>query len=216
MIKSAVSEITGLPVHYAFALDFTGFKKAIDLVGGITINVPTAFDDYKYPIPGKESVYPESDRYEHLHFNAGTQQMDGETALKYVRTRNAEGDEGTDFARSRRQQQVILAVKDKATSFETILDPTKLNNLLDLYGQYIRTDLAISDYLAFGKIALGLDKAAINNISLTTGDEGTGQLGILEHPSPAKFGGTWVLIARDNNWGALRQYIGGELTRLTK
>ncbi|MEI8232879.1 MAG: LCP family protein, partial [bacterium] len=96
LAKSAVAETLGVPVHYAVTLDFQGFVKAIDAVGGIDVEVQNTFDDYKYPIPGKETVEPESDRYEHIHFDAGLTHMDGATALKFTRSRHAEGDEGTD------------------------------------------------------------------------------------------------------------------------
>jgi LCP family protein required for cell wall assembly len=72
LAKSAVSEILGIPVHYGVTLDFQGFIKAIDAVGGIDVVVENTFDDYKYPIPGKETVEPESARYEHIHFEKGT------------------------------------------------------------------------------------------------------------------------------------------------
>ena len=109
LAKAAVSEILDQPIHYVLLIDFEGFKKAIDLLGGVEIEVDRAFDDYQYPIPGMEEAESEEARYEHLHFEAGKQLMNGERALKYVRSRYAEGEEGTDFARSRRQQRLLLA-----------------------------------------------------------------------------------------------------------
>jgi len=90
----------------------------VDLLDGVEVDVENTFDDYRYPINGKENDLcdgdPEYDcRYEDIHFDQGLQLMSGETSLKYVRSRNAEGDEGTDFARSQRQQRLLLSFKEK-------------------------------------------------------------------------------------------------------
>lgn len=212
LAKSSVEEITGLPIHYAFAIDFNGFVKAIDLVGGVDVNVERAFDDYEYPIPGKENVFPIADRYEHLHFDAGPQHMDGELALKFVRSRHAQGDEGTDFARSARQRKVILAFKDKVLSTETVLNPAKLTELASLYGQYIHTDIADADYASFIRLALAVNTDQIQSIALTTAAEiPEGGLAILQVGDPSLYQGQYVLVAKDNNWSALKQYVVNQL-----
>lgn len=214
LVKAAVEEMTGVPIHYAFTIDFTGFKQAVDLLGGIDVNVEHSFDDYKYPIPGQENAQPESDRYEHLHFDAGWQHLDGDRALKFVRSRYAEGEEGTDYARSRRQQKVMLAIRDKVISSGTFLQPEKISDILNLYGQYIHTDLIFDNYVAFAKLALLVNRDNLNSIPLTTGDPDKNILGVLENPSPSAYQGQWVLIARDRNWEALRQYIANELNNI--
>lgn len=213
LTKSAVSEITGVPIHYAFAINFNGFIEAIDLVGGIDVNVERTFDDYKYPVPGKENVFPEEDRYQHLHFDAGPEHMDGETALRFVRSRYAEGEEGTDFARSRRQQLVLLAFKDKVVSTQTLLNPKRISELFTVYQNNIDTDIKDTEYGAFAKIALTVDRNKFKNIVLSAEEE-EGQIAILENPkNRTPYQGQYVLIARDNNWNALKQYIQNELEK---
>lgn len=211
LAKAAVEEVLGLPVHYSVALDFNGFKEAIDLVGGIDVQVDRTFDDYKYPIPGMEDAQPEALRYEHLHFDAGLQHMDGATALKFVRSRMAEGDEGTDFARSARQQKVIMAFKNKLLSTETILNPTRLTELVNLYGQYIHTDIADADYGAFARLGLEIKPEQIQSVALTTDDEETGLVGILEVGNKRLYQGQYVLVPKDNNWAALKQFVLNQL-----
>lgn len=214
LAKSAVSELTGLPIHYGFAINFDGFKEAIDLVGGIKVNIKQGFDDYRYPIPGMENAYPEELRYEHLRFNAGLANLNGDLALKYVRSRHALGEEGVDFARNQRQQQVILAFKDKLISSETLLNLPKINELLGLYHVYIDTDILDTEYASFAKIALNLDNHSIHTINLTTGDPDSGEIGILEAPQDKHlYQNHWVLIARDNNWNALKLYIQNRLSQ---
>lgn len=205
LAKSAVSEVTDLPIHYGFSINFAGFKHAIDLVGGIDVYVDATFDDFKYPIAGMENALPETDRYEHLHFDAGLQHMDGERALKFVRTRNADGDEGTDFARNARQQKVILALKDKIIQEKIFLDQAKVSQLADIFHQYIITDIDSDIYGALAKIFLQGTGSSIKSINLET---------VLTNPKNyAPYQGQYVLIARDNNWGALHQFILNELAK---
>lgn len=214
LAKSAVAEITDLPIHYGFAINFDGFKEAIDLVGGVDVDIKRTFDDYRYPIPGMENAYPEELRYEHLHFDAGLAHLDGELALKYVRSRHAQGEEGTDFARSQRQQQVLIAFKDKLISSKTLLDLPKINQLLGLYQVYIDTDILDTEYASFAKIALNLKSDKIHSISLATDDSKTGEIGILEVPQDKQpYQNQWVLIAKDNNWNALKLYIQNQLNQ---
>lgn len=54
-VKSQIAQVLGIPIHYAFRLDFSGFVKAVDTIGGIDVIVDNSFDDYKYPIEGKEN-----------------------------------------------------------------------------------------------------------------------------------------------------------------
>ncbi len=154
LAKAAVSEILDQPVHYAILIDFDGFKKAVDLLGGVEIEVERTLDDYKYPIQGMEEAEPEELRYEHLHFDAGRQLMDGERALKYVRSRNAEGEEGTDFARSRRQQRLLLALKEKVLSTQILLNPQRIAELVNVFGEHIDTDIGQPEYGGLVKLAL--------------------------------------------------------------
>jgi hypothetical protein len=117
-------------------VDFTGFEKIIDDLGGIKVNVENTFDDYKYPILGNEDA-DWSQRWEHLHIEKGEQTMDGKLALKYVRSRHALGVEGSDFARSRRQQKVLEAVKEKVMSLNILFKPTMISKIIsDITANY--------------------------------------------------------------------------------
>src|SRR4030042_739908 len=136
LAKASVEEILGQPVHYAVVLDFSGFKEIIDILGGVEVDVETSFTDAKYPISGRENDLCNNDpeykcRYETLRFTLGRQLMDGETALKFARSRNAEGDEGTDFARQKRQQKIIKAIEEKILDNGTLFSPGKLLRLKD-------------------------------------------------------------------------------------
>lgn len=207
LAKSAVSEIIDQPVHYAIAVDFTGFTRLIDVLGGIEIDVKRSFDDVKYPIPGKENVLPESDRYEHLHFDAGRQTMSGERALKYVRSRNSEGEEGTDYARANRQQQVLLSLQDKLLSSKVLLSPNKISELTGLISRSITTDIRNGEYTGFLKIALGFDRDKLQSETIDQGDEATHRPGLLINPPVADFQGQWVLTGENNSWDKVQEHV---------
>ena len=207
LAKAAVEEIIGQPVHYAVSIDFDGFKHAIDLVGGIKINVPETFDDYKYPIPGMEDAEPEELRYEHLRFDSGSQNMSGERALKYVRSRNAKGPQGTDFARAQRQQQVLAAFKNKLLSLETILSPTKIKELVQTYTGSVRTDLGEAEYVSLAKLAIQPRRENLRYGILKEQDQETGEEGLLVNPPPAEYDGQWVLIGRGGSWDEVHSYV---------
>ena len=149
LTKSIVEEITGQTVQYGLVIDFEGFTQAIDILGGIRVDVENSFTDYKYPIVGRENDNCGGDpdfkcRYETIHFDKGMQFMDGETALKFARSRNAQGDEGTDFAREARQEKVIEAVKNKIISKDVLLSPKKLLQIKNVALTYIEEDIGPS------------------------------------------------------------------------
>jgi len=213
MVKDALYQILGQPVHYGLLIDFKGFEKAVDLLNGIEVKVDRAFDDYRYPIAGKENDNCGGDpeykcRYEHIHFDAGVQQMDGKRALKFVRSRNAEGEEGTDFARSQRQQKVISAFAKKLFSYQTLLDPGKISQLRKTFGEHIQFDKEFTAQQTTAFLSLFIKFVKNNNsirtFSLDYGNEEN--LGFLYHPE--NFGnGQWILLPRGDSWGKIQEYV---------
>lgn len=138
LLEQVVTEITGLEIQYHAMVDLQGFRDVVDAVGGITVNVENTFSDYQYPTGNTYAPI-----YETITFEEGPQEMDGDTALKYSRSRKSPDPlEGSDFARARRQQNVIVALKDKVLSTETLLNPTKPLEMLDA----IEGNVQISEY----------------------------------------------------------------------
>lgn len=219
LTKAVVGKIMGQKIDYAFRLDFNGFVRAVDQVGGITVDVERSFEDPEYPISGKETETCGFDgeefekratseaqfeafpcRYEYLKFNAGKQVMDGDTALKYVRSRHAIGPEGTDFARSKRQEKVIAAFKDKVISAGTILNPLTLVNLFDVFRDSIDTDIKKDEYDDFVKLAQKMQDVQMKNYVIDYGDDEQGRAGLLINPPITKeYNLQWVLIPRGGN-----------------
>jgi anionic cell wall polymer biosynthesis LytR-Cps2A-Psr (LCP) family protein len=201
--KKTVEEILDQKTDYGMIIDFEVFQKIIDTLGGITVDVERSFDDYKYPIPGKENDLCNGDplyrcRYEHLHFEAGKQFMDGQTALKFVRSRNAQGEEGTDFARAARQQKVILAIKDKIFSKEFLLSPEKVIQLFKLITLNIQTDIPKEKYWQLLKAG-----SKIRNIKTTTVNSNY----LINPPISKKYDNQWVLVPKSGSWSEIQEYI---------
>jgi len=227
LTKATVSKLLNQQVDYVFKIDFSGFEKAVDLIGGLDIDVANTFDDYAYPLSGKEDESCGNDeekiaslsaeiasgsaseleafpcRYEHLHFTSGKQHMDGTTALKYVRSRHAEGIEG-----SKRQEKVISAFKEKIFSVETLLNPVKVIGLVDTLKGSIETDIQTDEYDDFVRLAQKLKGASIKSTVLDTG-EGD-RLGLLTNPPiSAEYANAWVLSPRVGNgdYTEIQEYV---------
>ena len=146
LASTVVSNVFDVPIHYYVRLDFSGFDEIIDSLGGVTVNVENVIDDEFYPIPGKETATT-SERYEHFYLEQGIKFMNGETALRYVRSRKAKGVEGSDFARSKRQQKVLMAIKEKVSASNLLLNPGKISNVIKTLNRHLDTNLEIWEIL---------------------------------------------------------------------
>lgn len=159
LAKVVVEDVVGLPIHYVLLIDFSGFEDIINIAGGITVDVPKAFTDPEFPIAGKEEDLCDGDpefacRYETVTFDQGQQYMDGERALTYVRSRHAQGEEGSDFARSRRQQEVLVALTGKLKSPRTWLPPSRAIRLFTAFDRATTTDMRVGELATVGKITM--------------------------------------------------------------
>jgi len=171
LASTATEEIIGIPIHYAMVIDFSQFEDLIDYIGGVDITVPVAFVDSSYPIAGRENDECQGDqtyvcRYQTVEFSEGLQHMDGKRALMYVRSRHAEGNEGNDFSRGRRQQDVIIAIKAKILALEPWYHPDMSMRLFQSFDNATKTNLTIGQLLALGKLSIGIQSDQINKISI--------------------------------------------------
>jgi len=205
-LEKVLEDVLGMPIHYYALVDFNLFEQSVDALGGVTVNIETSFDDYMYPIEGKENA-PENERYEVLHFVAGPVQMDGKLALKYARSRHGNNNEGTDFARAKRQQKVILAIKEKALSAQTLLNPSKLKDLYDVYSKNVDTDIDFGTAQGFYLLAQRVDFSKVKSIVLDDRSSSE-QGGLLYSPTDTSlYGGAYVLIPRAGDYSQLHAYV---------
>lgn len=208
LTRQTIEEVLGEPVHYFFVWDFEGFKKAVDFLGGVDVKVENSFDDYQYPIAGKENDECDGDkeyrcRYEHLRFSAGTELMTGERALKFVRSRNAEGEEGTDLARNARQQRFLTAFKNAVLSRKVIFNPEKLMGLARIFSASVKTDLSQEEYLGFFWALKKIQSNRFENLVLAPSKE---DVGLLYHPQ-VHSSGQWVLATKSGKWDELQIFV---------
>jgi LCP family protein required for cell wall assembly len=134
--EQTITDNFGVSLQRYAIIDFNGFQKIVDAVGGVDIDVPQAIVDYEYPTPDYGT--------EVLKIPAGRIHMDGALALKYVRTRHADSDLG----RLQRQQQVMLAIRDKALSIGSI---DKVPEVLNAVGDSLATDLTLPEIVSLAK-----------------------------------------------------------------
>lgn len=188
LTKTTVADTIGLPINYYFVIDFEGFKQFIDALGGVDVNVEKAIVDYAYPDAKMTG-------YDPFKIKAGNQHLDGATALKYARSREST----SDFDRSRRQQQIIVAVKEKIVSSGTIANPKKLSDLIKIVGDHIRTDLTPAELKALAEFGQKIDTANIISRVLSNGGDG-----LLISDSSS---GTYYLKPKSGNFDAIKRMI---------
>ncbi|MDD5031655.1 MAG: LCP family protein [Patescibacteria group bacterium] len=171
-ISQALSDVLKIPVDYFVRLDFEGFVNIINELDGIDVYVENTLNDPSYPIMGKEEAEPYAARFEHLYIPAGWQKMDGELALKYVRSRHAGGGEGSDFARSRRQQKVIEAAKNKFLSKNTLFRPSIITNIIGELEEHVNTNVKIWEAIKLWNIVKDVSQENITNKVLDNSSSG--------------------------------------------
>lgn len=190
--SQVISDILNLPVHYWAKIDFSGFKKIIDKLGGINIYVEKDFVDYQYPAPNY--------KYQTIFFKKGWQKMDGETALKFARSRHGNHVEGSDFSRAHRQQKILLAVKDNVFSFYTLIHPKAITDIFKELGESFKTSLEPWEIIRLAKIGREIKKEQIFTEVLTTGLSGP----LYPEKTPD---GAYILMPKNNDFTEISQLV---------
>jgi LCP family protein required for cell wall assembly len=171
LAKKTVGEFLGYPIDYYVKVNFDGFVQAVDAIGGIDIDVPKTIHDEQYPTLDYG--------YTTFHLDAGMQHMDGETALKYARTRH--GDD--DFQRARRQQQVLVAIKDQIIK-DGLLSPKRALSLLGVLRDSVEHDVSTTELPKLIGLA---SRVQIDTIDQLVLDNRYGQIS-----TTTRFG--WILV----------------------
>lgn len=157
----AVNEVTGLKFDGFVGVDFLAFRDIVNALGGITVCLSSPLDDNQYP------NYHDGYVKGGIHFKAGCQQVNGEQALELARSRHAtEAAQASDFARSRRQEMIIEAIRKKATSVNAI---TKAPALMDAVSNNMVTDLSLTDLKAIYDWSQHVDaQKSVRTVSIDT------------------------------------------------
>lgn len=257
-MKTVVSEITGLPIHYAASINFDGFKQLIDTIGGIELTLEQPFqesqqfhephvcDSYVFTVPmknaknqqmyeckygyklrselpaktsytaippatcynepGKKGYYVRVKKAYPLCYNddeecggnfqlpAGTQTLNGDKTLCYVRSRAT----SSDFERSKRQQIIIQLIKDKMLSLGTLTDFSKINGILESLGNNARTDMQLWEMQKGLELYKNMQNPQIYQRVLENSEEG-----LLYHPEEGAAG--YILLPIGDNYDKIRE-----------
>lgn len=188
-MEEMMKTITGLGINRAIAINFEGFRQLIDAVGGIDVRLAKPFSENLQFVEGHECGGS-------FFLPAGASHLNGEKALCYARARV----QTNDFDRSKRQQVVLKALKDKMISLGTLSDFSKLNNILNIIGANVKTDLTPEEIKGFYEQYSQMKEAEIVQRVFENSEKG-----LLEVP-PAGTGLGYVLIPRagQDNYSQIR------------
>ncbi len=190
-LMKEIGFLVGVPIHYFAAIDLEGFRKMIDAVGGVTVNNPAAINDPRYDwLDGTHGFY----------LSKGKVKLDGRLALAYARSRQGIGD--SDFTRAARQQQLLVALRDKLASPDMI---TKLPDLIRAAGDTVRTNLPTDRLDEFISLARNVGPDSITRQVIT--------YPITFHPPTASTGGVWTLQLHMDKLAKLSQKLFGADSR---
>jgi LCP family protein required for cell wall assembly len=194
-LQGEIEDMLGIEIHYYAMVDFQGFEDIVDAVGGIDVNLETALDDPYYPAP--DGSY---ETFDPLYIPAGDQELDGETALKYVRSRKTT----SDFDRALRQQQVITAIKDKALSLGFLLNPVKISNTFSAISDNFTSNLTVNEILNLASLADDFSSDSL--ISEVVNDLAYEKAGFLFTPDREDYNGAFVLVPYAGTYEELHMF----------
>lgn len=166
LTSQVVSDIFDLPIHYWIRVDFKLFKDIIDELGGVEVEVEKSFVDNQFP----DSNFS----FQTISFTKGRQIMDGEKALQFVRSRHGTNGENSDFARAKRQQKIIFAIREKLDEEDILSQPKKILNIYNSLQNNFSSNLDLSQAIRLVKIAMEIDFK--NIITKVIEDEPSGPL----------------------------------------
>ena len=186
-----LSNVLNTSIPYYVRVDFSGFKKLVDDAGGVNIDVDKSFTDYEYPTTNFG--------YQTISFKQGPQKMDGDKALKYTRSRHGNNGEGSDFARSRRQQKVILALKDKMLSLGFLANPEAVAKTAEDLGNHIKTNLKLWEIMRLRSYAEKIGAGSVASKVLENNEAGMlkAETGI---------DGAYLLMPREKDFSEIQEF----------
>jgi len=134
LLKKTVEDVSGLPINYYVQLDFQGFTKVIDSMGGIDVYLEKEINDPAYP--------DFNHGYDPFYIEAGWHHLDGATALKVARSRHSTMG---DFDRIKRQQEIIKAFRQKVYEKYSSADIGAFSDMLSALSSNLSTDIQLKE-----------------------------------------------------------------------
>jgi len=196
----SLSQLFDIKIDYYVRADFQGFTEVINELGGVEVNVENTLDDYEYPILGQEDNPNYYARYEHLYIPSGSQKMNGELALKYARSRHAAGKEGSDFARARRQQLLMEAVKEKLLTRDNLLKPVMIAKIINQLETHINTNFQIWEMVRLWDLVKNINRDQIINKVIDNGPDSF----LIDSRGED---GAYILVPKTGNFNQIKSFI---------
>ena len=185
-LAEEISTVLSIEIHHVVKVDFTGFIAAIDAIGGIPINIPEDITDPAFPGPAYTT--------ETFSIQKGQQLLDGQTALKYARSRSTT----SDFDRSARQQLLLEALGKHVREIGLLTKPNKLLALFESVNKNLETTLSLRELLTLAKIGKSTHPHSIFSLHLSDRNGLYGEIlepgGFLYAPPRDQFEGAFVLL----------------------
>lgn len=153
LARATVGELLHTPIDYVAVVDFRGFAALVDALGGITVEVEQALIDERFPTAARGTTT--------VRFAAGSQRMDGVTALTYTRVRHPDGD----LQRGQRQQAVLLAIAQRLRERDDLANLLALEHISAALVGYVQTDLPRERMLELAWALRNLDAASVERYS---------------------------------------------------
>jgi LCP family protein required for cell wall assembly len=179
-IKEKISRISGVYINQVVIFDFSSFKEIVDALGGVDVTLAAPFTEaqqwgYKFSLP------------------AGPNHLDGQNALYYARSRYS----SNDFDRSRRQQQIMFAIKDKLLKLNFFSDPVKSFSILNLIRNDLKTDIGVWDIKTFLDLANQVKFAEMKKTVISTDNL------VVE----GRENNAYVLLPKGGNFEGIKQFF---------
>lgn len=185
----ALAKLLEIDIHHVIRVDFSGFARFVDAIGGLDVTVERSFVDPQFPTS--------DDRWMMVSFKKGAQHFSGDEALTFARSRHGNNGEGSDFARSHRQQLIMMAIREKLLSLNTLTDPTKLSALYSVISSHVQTDLTLWDMLQLAPLTKDFSRERVSMHVLT--DAPDGEL------TAANVAGAFMLFPNKPDWSEIRE-----------
>lgn len=203
LLNKIIFEIAGITSDHYLVIDIDHLEEIIDAIGGIDVLVERSFVDEKYPVERMSESTDQPLLYQTVSFTQGNNHFNGEKALQYMRSRQSiDVIEGTDQARSKRQQKVIEALVNKISNDRSIITPQALGKLLAQWNK-LDTNIDLTTIFAIGLHSL---RAPISFSALSIPIADKQNAGILTNPPVSKHN-QWVWEPVDPTWNEFKQWI---------
>lgn len=201
-LKEAVGEITGQEPQRFILTDFEDFSWIVDAMGGVPVSVERTFTDSNYPIDETKGIQT-------VTFTQGPEQLSGERALIYARSRKGNNGEGSDWARMRRQHKILVGMLDAVLQPSSLFNPMVVEKAYNMVTQgRMDTNLELKDATYLWDFYKDRDSYKIHSLFL--------DYEYLYSPPLEQYGGAWTIVPKDGNYQTFQSVVNDRLEGISE